>query len=106
MARCLPLGVLEVRESASSSAGGMMLIFLAMASAVSLLSPVIMKTRMPAERQSAIAAVTSARGGSSSPTNPMKVSWLSTLANERHKTRNTQKNSTQTFNAINSPATD
>ena len=46
-----------------------------------LLSPVIIMTRMPAFLHSAIASRTSNRGGSSMPTAPTKVALLSYLAN-------------------------
>ncbi|TNN77605.1 hypothetical protein EYF80_012195 [Liparis tanakae] len=43
------------------------------ATAVPLLSPVIMMTRMPARRHSLMEAATSCLGGSSMPTQPTKV---------------------------------
>ena len=47
-----------------------------MASAVFLLSPVIMMTRIPASRQRTIASITSERGGSSIPTTPTNVMFV------------------------------
>merc|ERR1719209_815135 len=56
-------------------------ILLQMAVAVSLLSPVIMMTRMPACLQSLMAGATSILGGSSMPTTPTKVRLTSYWAN-------------------------
>merc|ERR1719309_540130 len=56
-------------------------ILLQMASAVFLLSPVIMITRMPALRQVSMAGFTSILGGSNMPTTPTKVRFCSYLAN-------------------------
>mmetsp|Transcript_152256 Transcript_152256/g.270152 ORF Transcript_152256/g.270152 Transcript_152256/m.270152 type:complete len:258 (+) Transcript_152256:924-1697(+) len=53
---------------------------MAIASAVSLLSPVIMMTLMPARRHSSIACLHSARGGSIIPTKPTKARSTSMLA--------------------------
>merc|ERR1719336_2294442 len=56
-------------------------ILLQIAVAVSLLSPVIMMTRMPACLQSLMAGATSILGGSSMPTTPTKVRLTSYWAN-------------------------
>ena len=60
------------------SPGSMMSRRSAMARAVAGWSPVIMTARMPAVRHSCTARAASARGGSSSPTSPMKVRSHST----------------------------
>ncbi len=57
----------------TSSSSEKMPMRLQMATAVPLLSPVIIMTRMPAWRQSLMEAATSVRGGSSMPTQPTNV---------------------------------
>merc|ERR1719220_626298 len=60
---------------------------LQMASAVFLLSPVIMMTLMPACLQRTMAGATSILGGSSMPTTPQKVRLTSYLANLEESSR-------------------
>ena len=58
-----------------------------MATAVPLLSPVIMTTRMPAREQRVIQAATSGLGGSNMPTQPTKVRSVSYCTNRLQSSR-------------------
>ena len=60
-------------------------IFLQMASAVALLSPVMTMTRIPARRHSSMESRTSARGGSNMATHPTNVMLLCTSIVRRKK---------------------
>mmetsp|Transcript_10395 Transcript_10395/g.33012 ORF Transcript_10395/g.33012 Transcript_10395/m.33012 type:complete len:237 (-) Transcript_10395:1933-2643(-) len=68
----------DLRDTSSSGANSPM--SRAMLSAVSLLSPVIMNTRMPASRHSSSDGRTESRGGSRMAATPTKVMPCSTLA--------------------------
>mmetsp|Transcript_39545 Transcript_39545/g.92568 ORF Transcript_39545/g.92568 Transcript_39545/m.92568 type:complete len:230 (+) Transcript_39545:173-862(+) len=72
--------VMMQRSEAASSSGVRMPHFLAMAAAVRGLSPVTIRTTMPAPLHVLIASGTSARTGSSRPTRPMRVRPCSQLS--------------------------
>lgn len=73
---CLVVWVINYKHFPSSKTP----ICFAIASAVSLLSPVMTMTRMPAFSHSAIAPFTSSRGGSSRPARPHRTRSLSTAS--------------------------